>query len=280
MPAEPSPSSARPAPQPSTWPSSASPCGSRRRWNNPSRTANAEAGTGTDTTPARWLTGSDDGILMIWSFRNRSVTLGRRPLVMGIVNVTPDSFSDGGLHSSIDAAIAHALRLAAEGADFLDVGGESSRPGAKPVSLDEELARVVPVIRGLVKQTDLPISIDTTKSEVVRQALQAGAVVVNDITAARDPGMADVVRQFGAGIVLMHMQGTPETMQTNPNYRDVVSEVRDFLAERVQSLVAVCIPAERLAIDPGIGFGKTSAHNLTLLRELGQLRALGRPVLL
>jgi dihydropteroate synthase len=217
---------------------------------------------------------------MIWSFRDRSVTLGRRPLVMGIVNVTPDSFSDGGRHSSTDAAVEHALRLAAEGADFLDVGGESSRPGAKPVSLDEELARVVPVIRGLVPQTDVPISIDTTKAEVAREALQVGAAVVNDIMAARDPGMAEVVREFGAGMILMHMQGTPETMQTNPTYRDVVAEVRDYLAERVAALVAAGVSPERLAIDPGIGFGKTSAHNLTLLRHLDALQALGRPVVL
>jgi dihydropteroate synthase len=217
---------------------------------------------------------------MIWSFRDRSVTLGRRPLVMGIVNVTPDSFSDGGRHSSTDAAVEHALRLAAEGADFLDVGGESSRPGAKPVSLDEELARVVPVIRGLVPQTDVPISIDTTKAEVAREALQVGAAVVNDIMAARDPGMAEVVREFGAGMILMHMQGTPETMQTNPTYRDVVAEVRDYLAERVAALVAAGVSPERLAIDPGIGFGKTSAHNLTLLRHLDALQALVRPVVL
>ncbi|HJZ91683.1 MAG TPA: dihydropteroate synthase [Gemmataceae bacterium] len=217
---------------------------------------------------------------MIWSFRDRSVTLGRRPLVMGIVNVTPDSFSDGGRHSTADAAIEHALRLAADGADFLDVGGESSRPGAKPVSLDEELARVVPVIRGVVRQTDVPLSIDTTKAEVARQALQVGAAIVNDITAAGDPGMAEVVRQFSAGIVLMHMQGTPETMQANPTYQDVVSEVRDYLAGRVAALVASGVRAERLAIDPGIGFGKTSAHNLTLLRELGQLQVMGRPVVL
>src|SRR5262249_7348576 len=213
----------------------------------------------------------------IWSFRDRSVTLGRRPLVMGVVNVTPDSFSAGGRHSTADAAIEHALRLAADGADFLDVGGESSRPGAKPVSLDEELARVVPVIRGVVRQTDVPLSIDTTKAEVARQALQVGAAIVTDMTAAGDPGMAEVVRQFSAGIVLMHMQGTPETMQANPTYQDVVSEVRDYLAGRVAALVASGVRAERLAIDPGIGFGQTSAPNPSLLRELGQLQVMGRP---
>jgi dihydropteroate synthase len=208
-------------------------------------------------------------------------SIGPRPLVMGIVNVTPDSFSDGGRFASTDAAIEHGLRLASEGADLLDIGGESSRPGSKPVPLDEELARVVPVVRGLAGRVNLPISVDTTKAEVARQALEAGAKIVNDITAGLgDPAMMAVVREAGAGVVLMHMQGTPDTMQQNPTYADVVREVRDFLAERVRAWVAAGVPAERIAIDPGIGFGKTSEHNRDLLRNLDALAPIGRPVLL
>jgi dihydropteroate synthase len=208
-------------------------------------------------------------------------SIGPRPLVMGIVNVTPDSFSDGGRFATTDAAIEHGLRLAAEGADLLDIGGESSRPGSKPVSLDEELARVVPVVRGLAGRLTIPMSIDTTKAEAARQALQAGASIINDITAGLgDPEMIGVVRDAGAGVVLMHMQGTPETMQQNPTYTDVVREVRDFLADRVRACVAAGVPAERIAIDPGIGFGKTSEHNLELLRNLDARLEIGRAVLL
>jgi dihydropteroate synthase len=218
---------------------------------------------------------------MNWSFRGGHFVLGPRPLVMGIVNVTPDSFSDGGRFNSADAAIEHGLRLAAEGADLLDVGGESSRPGSAPVPLEEELARVVPVVRGLAGRVGVPISVDTTKAEVARQALAAGAAIVNDITAGLgDPDMAAVAGEAGAGVVLMHMQGTPATMQLNPTYADVVGEVRDFLAARVRAWVAGGVPAERIAIDPGIGFGKTSEHNRLLLKHLDVLAALGRPVLL
>lgn len=218
---------------------------------------------------------------MHWSVRDRRLPLGQTPLVMGIVNVTPDSFSDGGRLPTTDAAIDHALRLAAEGADLLDVGGESSRPGAEPVSPEEELARVVPVVRGLAGRTAVPVSVDTTKAEVARQALAAGAAVVNDITAGLgDPDMIRVVGEAGAGVVLMHMQGTPATMQQNPTYVDVVAEVRDFLADRVRAWVAGGVPAERIAIDPGIGFGKTFDHNLTLLRHLDALAVVSRPVVL
>jgi dihydropteroate synthase len=218
---------------------------------------------------------------MNWSFAGRNLSLGPRPLVMGIVNVTPDSFSDGGRFAATDSAINHGLRLAAEGADLLDVGGESSRPGSRPVSLDEELARVVPVVRGLAAQLQIPISVDTTKAEVARQALAAGGCIVNDITAGLgDADMLPVVRESGAGVVLMHMQGTPETMQQNPSYADVVGEVRAFLADRVRAWVAAGVPAERIAIDPGIGFGKAFDHNLTLLRNLDALSTIGRPVLL
>ena len=218
---------------------------------------------------------------MLWSFTGRSFSLGPRPLVMGIVNVTPDSFSDGGRFAAADAAVDHGLRLAGEGADLLDVGGESSRPGAKPVSVDDELARVLPVVRALAGRVTVPISVDTTKAEVARQALQAGACVVNDITAGfGDPAMPAVVRGAGAGVVLMHMRGTPETMQQQPTYTDAAREVRDFLADRVRAWVAAGVPADRIAVDPGIGFGKTFDHNLALLRDLGALATIGRPVLL
>jgi len=218
---------------------------------------------------------------MQWSFRDRSVTIGARPLVMGIVNVTPDSFSDGGQFLDTAAAVEHALRLATEGADFLDIGGESTRPGSKPVPLDEELSRVVPVIRRLNARTEVPISVDTTKAEVARRALDAGAAIVNDVTAGRaDPAMVEVVREFRAGLVLMHMQGTPETMQQNPTYENVVSEVYAFLEGRVQACVEAGLRADQLAIDPGIGFGKTFEHNMTLLRNLGELASIGRPVVL
>jgi dihydropteroate synthase len=200
---------------------------------------------------------------------------------MGIVNVTPDSFSDGGRFAAADLAIEHGTRLAAEGADILDVGGESSRPGSQPISLDEELSRVLPVIRGLAARVRIPISVDTTKAEVARQALAAAAVIVNDITAGTgDPDMVAAVRDAGAGVVLMHMRGTPATMQQNPIYADVVAEVRDYLAERMRAWTAAGVPAERIAVDPGIGFGKTFAHNLALLRHLDAIAALGRPVVL
>ncbi len=218
---------------------------------------------------------------MVWTFGHHSIAFGARPLVMGIVNVTPDSFSDGGRHATTDAAIEHALRLAAEGADFLDVGGESSRPGATAVALDEELARVVPVVRGLAARTIVPISIDTTKAEVARQAIDAGATIVNDISAGLgDAAMLEVVRASRAGIILMHMKGTPEFMQNAPSYADVTAEVLAFLAERLHAFANDGVPAERIALDPGIGFGKTSAHNLTLLRRLPELNRLGRPIVL
>ncbi len=218
---------------------------------------------------------------MLWSFRNHRLTIGVRPLVMGIVNVTPDSFSDGGQFLTTDAAIEQALRLASEGADFLDIGGESSRPGSKPVALDEELARVIPVVHGLAGQTTVPISVDTTKAEVARQALEAGAAIINDITAGRgDPDMLEVVRTHNAGIVLMHMQGTPETMQANPTYQDVVREVHEFLEERIRDCESVGIALERIAVDPGFGFGKTFEHNMSLLRQLDAIAAIGRPVVL
>jgi dihydropteroate synthase len=218
---------------------------------------------------------------MHWSFRDRSVTIGARPLVMGIVNVTPDSFSDGGLFATTSTAIEHALRLAGEGADFLDIGGESTRPGSTPVPVEEEVARVIPVVRELAGRLNTPISVDTSKAKVARQALAAGASIINDVTAGRgDPTMMEVVRELGAGFILMHMQGTPETMQLNPTYQYVVVEVCAFLQGRVQACLEAGVRADQLAIDPGIGFGKTLEHNMTLLRELGELGSIGRPVVL
>jgi dihydropteroate synthase len=218
---------------------------------------------------------------MIWQLRDRTLEPGRPPLVMGIVNVTPDSFSDGGRFLDPAAAVAHGLELVRQGADLLDVGGESSRPGSRPIPLDEELNRVVPVVRGLAAATDVPLSIDTTKAEVADQALSAGAHAVNDVTAlGGDEAMAVVVRKHRAGLVLMHARGTPETMQVDPRYDDVVREVAEFLEARLQRALDLGIAGSQVVLDPGIGFGKTLEHNLLLLGNLGQLRRAGRPVLL
>jgi dihydropteroate synthase len=216
-----------------------------------------------------------------WHLPDRVLPTDGRPLVMGIVNVTPDSFSDGGQFRSAAAAVAHGLRLVEQGADLLDVGGESTRPGAEPVPLDEELRRVLPVVGGLLARTGVPLSVDTSKAEVARACLRAGAQVVNDVTALRgDPDMAAVVRDAGAGVVLMHMQGTPATMQQAPHYDDVVAEVAAFLQERLHAAADLGIAAARVVLDPGIGFGKTRDHNLQLLGRLADLQNLGRPVCL
>jgi dihydropteroate synthase len=202
--------------------------------------------------------------------------------VMGIVNVTPDSFSDGGAFLQADAAIVHGLELAGEGAEILDIGGESTRPGADPVSVEEELRRVVPVIEGLAAAgTNAQISIDTSKAAVAAAALRAGASLVNDVSAFRaDPEIAAVVADSGAECCLMHMLGEPRTMQRDPRYGDVVDEVRAFLEERVRFAVGEGVREERIMLDPGIGFGKTVTHNLELLRRLDELAALGRPLLI
>jgi dihydropteroate synthase len=215
-----------------------------------------------------------------WHLPDRVLRLEGRPLVMGIVNVTPDSFSDGGRFFAPEAAVAHGLKLVAQGADLLDIGGESTRPGAEPVPPDEELRRVLPVVTALARQTPVPLSIDTYKAEVARQALAAGAQIVNDVTALRDPGMAEVVRGRRAGLILMHMQGTPPTMQLNPTYADVVAEVGQFLEERLQAAADLGIAREQVVVDPGIGFGKRHRHNLQLLARLDELQRLGRPVCL
>ncbi len=218
---------------------------------------------------------------MIWQLRDRTLTPGSPPLLLGIVNVTPDSFSDGGQFLDTDAAVAHALRLVEQGVDLLDIGGESTRPGAQPVGLDEELARVLPVVRRLAALTPTPLSVDTYKAEVARQTLEAGAHIINDITALRgDPAMAEVVRSYGAGVILMHMQGTPATMQAAPHYDDVAAEVADFLEARLQACTDLGIAASQVVLDPGIGFGKTREHNLRLLARLEVLQRLGRPVCL
>jgi dihydropteroate synthase len=200
---------------------------------------------------------------------------------MGIVNVTPDSFSDGGNFLNTDAAVAHALRLVQDGADILDIGGESTRPGAQPVPLEAELRRVVPVVESLAKQTAVPLSIDTSKAEVARQCLARGAHIINDVTALTgDPDMAEIARTFSAGVVLMHMQGTPQTMQLAPRYDDVVHDIGAFFKERLQWAAANGIAPERVVLDPGIGFGKTRDHNIEVLARLGEFQSLGRPVLL
>lgn len=214
------------------------------------------------------------------STRHGSLKLAGRTALVGILNVTPDSFSDGGRYLNADEAIAHGVRLAEEGADLIDIGGESTRPGARPVSAEEELERVLPVIRGLRRAVAIPLSIDTYKSRVARAALDEGADVVNDISALRfDPAMASLVVTENVPVVLMHMQGTPRTMQERPFYRDVVAEVTDFLSERFRFALAEGVKPEQIVVDPGIGFGKDLEHNLALLRDLSALGSLGRPIL-
>ncbi len=218
---------------------------------------------------------------MIWRTTRRAFDLGSRGLIMGILNVTPDSLSDGGDHVNAVDAVEHGIRMAGEGAEIIDVGGESTRPGAEPVTVEEELRRVVPVIEQLAARVPAAISIDTSKAEVARAAVAAGAEIINDITALRgDPAMAGVAAESGAAVILMHMQGTPRTMQQDPRYTDVVREVADFLRERIEAARAAGIAADRLAVDPGIGFGKTAEHNLGLIAGLGEMAGLGCPVLL
>jgi len=198
---------------------------------------------------------------------------------MGIVNVTPDSFSDGGRYLDPEVAVAHGLQLEAEGAEILDVGGESTRPGAEAVAAEEEMRRVLPVIEGLMDAgTTCEISIDTSKAVVAEAALGAGAAIVNDVTALADPQMAAAVVAGRASLILMHMLGSPRTMQDDPAYDDVLGEVRDYLAERVEAAVAAGVPEDAILVDPGIGFGKTVEHNLELIGRLGELRELGRPI--
>jgi dihydropteroate synthase len=213
--------------------------------------------------------------------RGRRFLLGPRTWLMGVINVTPDSFSDGGRYFEAERAIERGLELAAQGADIIDIGGESTRPGSLPVPEDEEMRRVVPVIEALKRRTEALLSVDTTKASVARAALDAGADIVNDTSALRaDADMAGVVARAGAGLVLMHMKGTPLTMQQDPRYDDVLAEIRDFLAERIQAAGAAGIARERIVVDPGIGFGKTYEDNLLLLRRQELFGELERPLLL
>jgi len=201
------------------------------------------------------------------------------PLVMGVLNVTPDSFSDGGAYADVQAAVEHGLRMADAGAALIDVGGESTRPGAAPVGVDEELARVIPVIEALAHRVAVPLSIDTSKSEVICAAVAAGARMINDVRALRAPGALEAAAGTGAAICLMHMQGEPGDMQADPRYVDVVAEVRAFLAQRVEACLGAGIARERLCIDPGIGFGKRLEHNLALLERLAEFTRGALPVL-
>src|SRR5262249_13292920 len=195
-----------------------------------------------------------------WRLKDRTLEI-TRPLVMGIVNVTPDSFSDGGKFLATDTAVSLALQQVRDGADLLDIGGESTRPGSVQVSFDEELTRVLPVVRELVRQVAIPISVDTSKAEVARQCLTVGASIINDVTALTgDHAMPSVVKDFGAGAVVMHMQGTPQTMHLNPHYDDVVAEIHEYLQKRLEALAIVGIPRDQLVIDPGVGFGQTHQH--------------------
>jgi dihydropteroate synthase len=215
-----------------------------------------------------------------WQVRDRAIELGNRALVMGIVNVTPDSFSDGDQFLDKDAAIAHALELHRQGADILDIGGESTRPGADSVPLDEELRRVLPVIEALTGQVNVPLSVDTSKPAVARACLTAGAHIVNDVTGLSDPDMQATVRDAGAGAIVMHMQGTPATMQLDPCYGDVVDDILQFFEERIALLTAQGLRREALVIDPGLGFGKRFQHSLQIMARLAEFQRLGLPVCL
>jgi dihydropteroate synthase len=217
---------------------------------------------------------------MIWRVRDSEIALGGRTLVMGILNVTPDSFSDGGQLRDCEAAVTRAKEMLAEGADIVDVGGESSRPGAEAVPVEEELRRVIPVLERLHGETGALISIDTTKSAVARKAIAAGASIINDISALRfDEGMAGLAAETKVGVVLMHMQGTPRDMQKDPKYGDVVKDISEFLTARRTAAVGSGVRDEALVFDPGIGFGKTYENNLEIMARLKEFRALGRPLL-
>lgn len=214
-----------------------------------------------------------------WNVRGRTWQFGPLPWLMGIVNVTPDSFSDGGQFFDVERAVAQAQGLIRDGAEIIDIGGESTRPGSEPVSLDEELRRVVPVVSRLAAESNVLISIDTTKAEVARHALQAGASIVNDISGlCFDPDMPAVCAAAEAGVIAMHIQGTPQTMQLDPHYDDVLGEIAAFFEDRLRTLEAQGIPRDRVVVDPGVGFGKTVEHNLAILSHVNRFQACGRPV--
>lgn len=210
----------------------------------------------------------------------REIVFGERTLIMGVLNVTPDSFSDGGRYLSVEAAVARAEQMAEEGADIIDVGGESSRPGADPVDEEEEKRRVLPVMEEIARKIDLPISIDTYKPSVAREAINSGASIINDITALSDPEMADLAGKAKVGVILMHMKGDPKTMQISPEYDDLISEIYSFLDERIERAVQGGVSRERIMIDPGIGFGKRYEDNLEILRRLREFKSLGCPILI
>jgi dihydropteroate synthase len=216
---------------------------------------------------------------LVWRVGDVEIDCGERTLVMGILNVTPDSFSDGGRYLDHGAAVARGIEMVEEGADLIDVGGESTRPGSDPVSSDEERDRVVPVIEALAGKVPVPISVDTRKPTVAKAGLEAGALIANDISGARDPEMFAVAREAGAGMVLMHMKGEPKTMQVAPYYDDVVAEVHEYLRERIEAAEFAGMAPERLCVDPGIGFGKDLQQNLALMHHVETLVDLGRPVL-
>ena len=219
--------------------------------------------------PHRWRLGPD------------SVLVLDRPVLMGVLNVTPDSFSDGGKYDSVESALRHSLSLVEAGADILDIGGESTRPGAPPVSPSEEMTRIIPVIEAVHAATDTPISVDTTKSSVAREAVRCGATMINDISGLTfDPKIADVAAQYGCALCLMHIQGTPQTMQKAPEYRDVLDEVTSFLSDAVQRALAAGVEKQRICVDPGIGFGKRLEHNMQLINGIAAItERLHRPVL-
>ncbi len=216
-------------------------------------------------------------LAMLWQTRTHTFDLTHRALIMGVLNVTTDSFSDGSCFTNVENAVAHARRMIAAGADIIDIGGESTRPGAEPVSEDEEMRRVLPVIERL---STFQISIDTMKPNVARAAIECGAEIVNDVTGLRDPAMREVVRASGAGAIAMHMRGTPRDMQRAPHYDDVCGEIREFFRQTFEACLASGMDVTRLALDPGIGFGKTVPHNLALLRNLESMRVGGRPLVL
>ncbi len=219
--------------------------------------------------------------LYTMKLRGKALELGRRTLIMGILNITPDSFSDGGRFADYEQALAQALELISAGADILDVGGESTRPGSNPVPLPVELERVIPVIRAVRESSDIPISIDTNKSEVALQALAAGADIINDVSSLRfDPAMARVAAESGAPVILMHMLGAPRTMQVNPVYESVISEIIAFLEQRMKFAVQNGIERSQIIVDPGIGFGKTVTHNLNIIRDLDCFSCMDRPIML
>ncbi len=215
------------------------------------------------------------------TFCNRTLNLSEKTHVMGILNVTPDSFSDGGLYLDKQKAIDRAIRMVDEGADIIDIGGESTRPGAEPVELGEELRRTIPVIEAISAKVDVPISIDTYKAEVARRAIEAGATMVNDISGLRfDPEMASVVAEYGVAVVVMHIKGTPRDMQKNPEYQDLFGEIIDYLKGSIEIAKKAGVPEERIIVDPGIGFGKKPEHNLQIINRLDRFGVLGRPILI